>query len=484
MIGAHTALGIDLGDDAIRLVVARSAGATIEIIHAARSVLAEGHTPSEVAEQLTGLLAQARVGRARVACGLPGSDCAVKIAVLPPAKPAELAQVVRFEAETQIPLPLGELVWGYTLAAAPDGRRHAVIVGVRQSTVDARLAVLQESGLTPDLVQPASLAVASTIPAQPVRQLLVIAGAKWTDLCLYHDERLLASRSVLAGRPEDAGWAARIARETRPWLAGDDRPETLVLCGNIPLHAAEELAESTALPHTDDLGWHAVSGQEKLLVQGDVPSAYAAALGLAAAALERRPALNLLPAQVTAARTQRRSPARTVAVLGLLALLLIPAVQMSGQALRKQQTALQDITRQVQETRRTRPQAVNPGMVTAGQVLDALDSPQSQPLELLREMSVALPAEVILSDCFYDRTKAVAVLKGRADSHATVARALSALADIALVERAMLDQATTMQRDGKAACVFQITCTLTASGDPTLSAGRQRNARNAGARAQ
>ncbi len=129
------------------------------------------------------------------------------------------------------------------------------------------------------------------------------------------------------------------------------------------------------------------------------------------------------------------------------------------------------------------------GVMAAQGVVEALDRPESRPLELLRELSdpaTGLPAKIILSDFTYDRGKSTVLLKGHADSDATVADALQRLSALDAVARATLNSTSAAHVDAAPTAVptpattgfdFQITCQLPPTGDPTLAAPRTRTAR-------
>jgi len=310
MFARNSTLGVDMGDDAVRIVEVRSDGA----VTLAAYLPLDGAPAGEV---LTGFFRETKMSVGRIAVGLPASECAVKTASLPPAAPAELAQVVRFEAETQFPLPLPEMAWHYTLAPGPEGRPHAVIAGARREAVEERLALLRAVGRATAVLLPAPLAAAGALTHPSGPHLLVVAGARWSDLCLYDGDRLLNCRSVLAGPPTSEGWAARIAREARPWLAGPESPAQVLLTG---IDAdGESLMEALGIPVRQANPWQDVRdphGFQQELREGQ--GAFAAAIGLALAA-RGKAGLNMLPAQVSRARTERMRLGWTLAALLLIA---------------------------------------------------------------------------------------------------------------------------------------------------------------------
>ncbi|HOF86612.1 MAG TPA: PilN domain-containing protein, partial [Armatimonadota bacterium] len=405
------------------------------------------------------------VGAARLAMSLPGSDCAVKTASLPPAAPAELARVVRFEAETQFPLPLPEMAWHYALTPGPDGRPHAVIAGARGTAVEERLLLARESGRACALLLPAPLAAAGAVRHPDGPHLLVMAGAKWSDLCLYDGDRLLNCRSVLAGAPATDGWAARIAREARPWLTGAAGPAQALLAGAEA--GAEALTDALGIPVHRATPWQAVRDphgfQQEL---PDPPGAFTTAIGLALAA-RGAAGLNLLPARVTRTRAERARLAWALAALLLIAVVLATFAYQGHQRLAASRAALRRVEAEALAAQRAVPPSPGGGLLAAQQVTEALAAPASRPLELLRALSATLPEPVTLSDFSYDRGKGVLTLKGHADTSATVADAVRALGAVSGVTRAMLD-ATTADSDGKG-YTFQLTCLLAVAEDPTVT---------------
>ena len=455
MVGHRQTLGLDIGDDAWRVVVLRANGAGYELAYAAELPL-----PADGAAALAAAAREAGNGK-HVSVGLPASGCAFKTASLPPGKPSALAQVVQFEAENQFPLPLQELVWGYALTPEPSGRQHAVIAGARRALVDDRLSLLRGAGAAPGIILPAPLAAARTVEATDEPYLLVLAGAEWTDLCRYDGRRLQACRSVLAGDPGAEGWAERLAREIRPWQMADYGLRRIVLLGTADAQAADALARSTGLAVIPSDPWRGIRDPQGYRHElGEPLAAYATAIGLAMAALDGAPGINLLPSQLTETRRQGRRLGWALATWVLVAAALAPVAWVGHGKLQGQQRALRDVRTQVREVQR-HIQAPAPGVLAAQDVAVVLGRPESQPLEILRLLSDKLPPGITLANFSYDRGKTV-VLKGRAESNPALAAAVQAINRLSVVERATLDYSTLVKGEGDKGYDFQITCTLPA----------------------
>jgi len=455
MFGNRQAFGLDIGDDAWRIVALRRGGGRYEVTYAARLSL-----PDDPSGALAMAMREAGSGR-RVAVGLPASGCAFKTASLPPGNRSALAQVARFEAENQFPLPLRELVWDFALSPEPSGRRHALIAGARRALVDERLALLRGARAVPGLLLPTPLAAIRTVEQPDEPYLLVLAGSEWTDLCRYEGERLRGCRSVLAGDPNAEGWADRLTREIRPWQLAEGGINRIVLLGTAPMDAAKALASGAGLTVMTGNPWQAIRDPQGYLheLEGP-PAAYATAVGLAMTALERRPSLNLLPAQLIESRRRERRLTWALAAWALALVLLAPVAWSGHVKLGERQASLREVQSRVKELQ-GRVDAPEPGMLAAREVATSLRRPESQPLEVLRLLSMEMPEGIALSNLACDRGKSV-VLKGRADSNPTLATAVRALNNLVVFERATLDYSNLIKGEDAQAYDFQITCILPA----------------------
>ena len=470
-----TSLGVDITDEVARVVLLRAKGSRPELL-AAASFHWSGETDrEEIASQLQSLVEETGVARPRLVVGLPASGCSIKTAELPPAKAAELAKVVKFEAETQFPLPLEQLVWDFTTQPLPSGRQHAVMVGARRSLVEKHLSLLSETVASSVVFLPDFWGAAAAVSHPAESHLLIMAKGQWSDLCLFTGEHLWACRSVSSGSSEAEGWAKRLAWELRPWLTGAERALSVHLVGEMPPEAVEELSQAIGVPVVVADLWERIRDPGGLLQGlGESPRCYAAALALAQAGLRRDSDLNLLPASIKEAESQRRRSVKAVSILAVLAVLLVPATWGTTRTLHERQAQYQTLVSQVQEVRQSQPSPPSSGVLDAFRALEALETQQSHPIEILALLSRSLPGDLALTDFTYDRDKSVLNIRGYTASQASVAGAVSALAHLRAVERATLDHATAMKSEVMEGYEFQISCLLAKTNDPTLGTARTR----------
>ena len=470
------AIGFDCSEDIWRMVVLRMAGARREVLFAGSLAAHEREAGAE-GSALAAWLRAAGGGNSRVAVSLPTSGCAFKTASLPPGKPSEIEQVIRFEAENQFPLPLPELIWGYALADEPSGRRHAVIAGARRGVVEERVTLCQMAGVTPTLILPAAIAAAATLERDDSIHAVVHAGAAWSDLCLYAGARLLSCRSVSAGNPADTGWAESIARELRPWMVTYYGMTQILILGLANESLARRLTQATAgIPVRVGDPWQAIEDPRSLLPSLEEPPAvFATAIGLAESIFSAHAGINLLPGEIHEAAKQRRTTLGTITVLVALILLLMPVLMLGYLSQRVRQVEAAFLQREVTISKAPPAQAqqaittllpsvkaggnqgdvlmlmdlaahlthlqvagaaMSPDALTvakhpaevnaAADILRSVKSPDGHPLDLLSILSSKLPAGVTLTDFSYTREKSI-ILLGNAKSNTLVATAVLAL---------------------------------------------------------
>ena len=164
ILGPKTCLGIDIGVRDIRVVELRRTAGKPEVTQAARISIPES---GDVSAALSGFLLDTETSPGRVVGSLPTHLCSVKLAQVPKAKPADLARMVRFEAESQIPLPLSDVVWDYSAECHNgDPMCHVVIGGARRSDVEQTLGALERANLSPDALMVSALAALMPSPCR------------------------------------------------------------------------------------------------------------------------------------------------------------------------------------------------------------------------------------------------------------------------------------------------------------------------------
>ncbi len=110
------------------------------------------------------LVAQRDLSGAMIAVSIPGHQSFARFAKLPPVEPKKAPDLVKFEAAQQIPFPIEQVEWDYQTFVSEDSPEIEVgIFAVTRDKVNERLALLEEVGISPDLVDIGPVAVYNAI---------------------------------------------------------------------------------------------------------------------------------------------------------------------------------------------------------------------------------------------------------------------------------------------------------------------------------
>jgi len=109
-------------------------------------------------------VSQKAVDKTRVAISIPGNVAFSAFTRLPPHEPKQTPNLVRFEAEQQIPFPISEVEWDFKTFTSEDSPEVEVgIFALQRSVLDDRLGLYSELGIEPDLVTMSPLALYNAI---------------------------------------------------------------------------------------------------------------------------------------------------------------------------------------------------------------------------------------------------------------------------------------------------------------------------------
>jgi Tfp pilus assembly protein PilN len=361
--------------------------------------------------------------------GLDRRLAVVKAIELPRAPGSDIGAMVGFDLERHVPFPPEGVRFDWVeLPGGPDEPHHVLIVAAERRTVERPLGLLAAAHRRPAAVVVACHELPALLgrEAPPPRTVWVHRNEDATDLLFLDGHRLLMSRRVTAGTPED------MAREIRRslamvhwsdceavWLSGSDAeaeiPDLAALMGvpvSAPPYAADRAALVAALPP---------------VAEGPALLALAVAVG------PRSPALNLLPAEARL-WTPSREQLVTAGIIGVTALLGLAL------ALTHVIKTERHLDRLAQEIRRLDPEvkAVERLAAELGQkrrVLAALQAAQDgriPALPVLRELTETLPQGAWLQGLTLDRQGVELV--GQSDAASALIPLLEAMDRLERVE--------------------------------------------------
>lgn len=169
----------------------------------------------------------------------PGFNTFSKFVKLPPVDTAKVPEIIKYEAQQNVPFPLEEVVWDYQiLGAAATGELEVLLVAIKIEVVEGLFRLAESAGLRMQLVDVSTAALCNAFrynyPDMEGCSLLLDIGAKTSNL-LFFEGGNVYSRGINIGAN---AITQDFARETR--LSFDDAEKTKIEQGFVSLGGAYE----------------------------------------------------------------------------------------------------------------------------------------------------------------------------------------------------------------------------------------------------
>jgi len=211
MVGKRVGVGIDIGKYALKIVALERRGDKL-VIKKVLNVpleLSPEASPEERAEKTFELLRKVadipEAKRGSVAIAVPGQFVFTRYIKLPPVKGAKLEQIVYFEAQQQVPFPLGEMAWDFhQLPSKVPGETNIVLAAIRTNVADEAVRQFLPLKISPDFVDSGAIASyncvrkASSI-SEEQSVIFMEIGASGTDLSIEKEGLLCWTTSIPIG---------------------------------------------------------------------------------------------------------------------------------------------------------------------------------------------------------------------------------------------------------------------------------------------
>jgi general secretion pathway protein L len=238
-------LGIDIGSASVKVAVVRS---NYRKVGLGRLVAVELAPSGSVVEAVRAAVAQALEGEKgadAVAVAIDGSRAASHRLLLPGTAQKELASVLSYELESQVPFDLDRAVFDWRVLARgiEDGQLPIVAAVARVEDVRARIDVVREAiGQEPERVGVGAFALGALVPylaglAEEEAVAIVDLGAKASEVIVFERGDPVFARTLSCGTEGLPTTAARLARDIRVSFAGHQSqggaaPRRVYLCGD------------------------------------------------------------------------------------------------------------------------------------------------------------------------------------------------------------------------------------------------------------
>jgi hypothetical protein len=384
------ALGIDRDARSLRFALLETAGRAIRLVASWQVPLAPG---ADAAAVLEAQIAE-RCPRPpdAVATALAGDLVSHRILHLPFSDPGRLAATVPFELESQVPFELGDSVTTFTVLRRANGGADILAAIAARSDVQGHLAELKSAGLDPAIVDVGGIATAGLVQLA-VRDALVVEMRRDGGVALLRHGNLEGFRAIDAAEGSDM--EAEVQWSVVALNPPDSSLPPLVVTGAAMNGLANRIgAPATSLDRAVP-AWAASAGAE----------------GMRAVALAAR-AAGLVPLGVNfrtgdfvyhpPSEEAQKQLRLTLVLAGVVLLLALASFGLRVGERQAELTSLRDqiqrsvagvVTGAAPGTERVRLQGAVEGLERRLGVLGGSDDRRAAKLDLLREITRAVPTQ-------------------------------------------------------------------------------------------
>ena len=209
MLNTKSFLAVDFGAGSLKLAEfeVNEAGGLRLKQYGIKSLGAEGAQEATrealIQKTLEGILTEKGIKAKHANVCAPGFHVFSKFVKLPPVDANKVTQIIEYEAKSNVPFPLEEVVWDYQiLGSAPSGELEVLLVAIKADIVEGLFRVTEAAGLrlTVADVSPAALCNSFRYNYGDLEDctMLLDIGAKTCNL-LFFEKGKVFSRSINLG---------------------------------------------------------------------------------------------------------------------------------------------------------------------------------------------------------------------------------------------------------------------------------------------
>jgi len=213
-MGATTA--VFLGEHVLAVVAGKSAAKGVELTHAASSPLPEGFAALDSDAQASAIREALRAsggGARRCVLVVPRPLAILRTFSLPSGSPEELQNMIRFQLEKDLPLPLDQVRYSYA-TQVQNGRVSVTAAAVPIEALDKRVSALQKAGMEVIGAVVTSFGLVRLLPpGNPEGGSLLLSLADGgAEILIADSGRIHLSRNTALRGQGSESWAAEIDR--------------------------------------------------------------------------------------------------------------------------------------------------------------------------------------------------------------------------------------------------------------------------------
>ena len=164
----------------------------------------DSHAPATLVATIRELMRENGIKPATLYLSISGQAVFPRFVKLPPVSKDKLYQIVRYEAEQNVPFPIDEVVWDYQLLQGEsDADVNVMLVAVKIETVMKLTDAVQTAHLEPRVVDAAPLALYNTVNHNYTSEegctLVLDIGARSSNLIFVEENRIFSRSVPVAG---------------------------------------------------------------------------------------------------------------------------------------------------------------------------------------------------------------------------------------------------------------------------------------------
>jgi general secretion pathway protein L len=429
-----TWLGIDIGSASVKVAVVRSTYRKIALakLSSVDVVAADGPVPAIRAAVREALEGEAQ-GVDATAVAVEGSRAAIHRMSLPATAQKQLADVLAYELEAQVPFDLGTAVFDWRLLERTGDQTDLPIVAAaaRVEDVRARIDLVKQAvGLEPERVGVGAFALAALVayvPALAEGETIAVVdlGSTTSEVLVLERGEPVSARTLSTGTEGLPAAASRLARDIAMSFSahqsrGGTPPTDVYLCGGGAFKAGAEgfLSGVLGLPvkllpePALDL---AAIGADRV---AELPR-YAKAVALALSLAGRGAGMNLRRGPLAFERSFAWVRDRVPVLAGLAATILVSFVFSAWarlHAVHKEhdtlESALGAVTKEVLGTEATTAQDAQDLLAKENALSDEDPMPHADAFDVMVRLSDAIPSSMIHDIEELDVQKGHVVVRG------------------------------------------------------------------------
>lgn len=165
---------------------------------------ADSSRPSQMKIAVEEMLSGMRIKPDKINYAISAQSVFTRFVKLPPVEAEQVDEIIKFEAQQNVPFPINEVVWDYQLVGGgeSEGKMEVVLVAIKADLLDDLNGAVEDSGLKTNVVDVAPMALYNAFRYNYSDltgcTLLIDIGARTTNL-IFVDGKKVFSRSIGVG---------------------------------------------------------------------------------------------------------------------------------------------------------------------------------------------------------------------------------------------------------------------------------------------